>query len=570
MSEPNLILDVTDDSGAAIPFRADIHRANAATERAWSDSGRAALSLKPGAVKLVVRRGINYDAAAAELDIPSSRDGGVVRKSFTLKRRFVPRELGWYGGENHTHVLHDSSNAPRTFADGARMAAADGLDYIQLAYGWEPTFAWVPSVELDAQAQAASSDRVTVGWNIETPKCYMGRDHGGRDGNLHCYGHGWSVGLKDNTLGRDFFHTGPNFKIIQEINRQGGIVGCAHPVRFWFTNGNFTSNWPSELPFDFVAGAPYAAVDILNDGQPLFFESERFWHTLLNLGYKVAGTGNSDGALANNAGLGRFRTYTHIGGGVGPFSWSALAENMKAGRNVASSGPFVLFDVEGELPGAEFPADGKVRRARIKAWSAPLPGETLTAVQLIRNGEAVRAWDLRSEKARVWETQLELSDDEFAWYAVRVLSSCRDDETVARFGASVCELAVANPVYFLPKGFARPQPEPARLTLAVADAESKQPIAAKVSVIVASQPIDTIDLKPAPEHAVTVPATATLRVTADGFTATERCLYLACPELHEYCRNIGTVWPSFFTPEPYRELRRRLQNLHLTVELEEC
>jgi hypothetical protein len=565
MSELNVFLEVTDEAGAALPFRVDILRSAAETERIWSDSGHAALSLKPGAVKLNITRGINYDAAILQFDIPAT---GAVRKSVALKRRFIPRELGWYGGENHMHVLHDSSNAPRTFGDGARMAAADGLDYLQLAFGWEPTFSWVPAAKLDAQSRDATNEHVNIGWNIESPKSYMSADHGGRDGNLHCYGHGWTVGLKDNAQGRAFFHTGPNFHVIQEVNRQGGIVGCAHPVRFWFTDGNFTSNWPSELPFDFVAGAPYAAVDILNDGQPLFFESERFWYTLLNLGYKVAGTANSDGALASTPGLGRFRTYTHLGGE--PFSWNALAKAMAAGRNVATSGPFVLFEVEGGLPGAEFPADGRPRRARVKAWSAPLPGETLTAVQLIRNGEVVRAWDLRAEKTREWATHFELSDDAFAWYAIRVLSSCRNEESLARYGESVCELAVANPIYFLPKNFARPTPEPAQLTLAVSDATTRHPISAtlKIEVRVASRTIDTLEFNSAPEHALTVPATATLRISADGYKTAERCLYLACPELHEYCRNIGTVWPSFFTPEPYRELRRRLQNLKLAVRLE--
>jgi hypothetical protein len=132
------------------------------------------------------------------------------------------------------------------------------------------------------------------------------------------------------------------FRIIQQVRRQGGAMGCAHPFRFWFAQGNFVSNWPSELPFDFVAGAPYDAVDVLNDSPLLFAESLRFWYTLLNLGYKVAGTANTDGHLAAATGLGRYRTYVHTGGS---FTWEGLVAALRAGRVVASSGPFVLFEV---------------------------------------------------------------------------------------------------------------------------------------------------------------------------------------------------------------------------------
>ena len=74
------------------------------------------------------------------------------------------------------------------------------------------------------------------------------------------------------------------------------------------------------------------------------------------MGYKVAGTANSNGSIIGGH-AGRFRTYTHIDG---DFSWAKIAQGIRVGACVASSGPMVLFEVDGQRPGAEFPAERPV------------------------------------------------------------------------------------------------------------------------------------------------------------------------------------------------------------------
>jgi len=590
-----LKLIVRDQNGTLTPFRADWHLTASGNapfhervHQVWNDTGTAEIDVPAGRISFRIQRGFLYDAVELDVQVPS---GGALTREIVLNRRLDAKSLGWYGGESHLHVLHGKNDPPRTIADGGRMAAADGLDFLQLGYAWDASFAWLPAEELNRQCREASSAWSRIGWNIETPKCYFSEDDGGKSGrNLHCFGHGWTVGLKDNSRGERFFSTGPNFRIMQEVQRQGGIVGCAHPVRSWFTHkGTFVSNWASELPFDFVAGVPFAAVDILNDSPLLFFQSERLWYTLLNLGYKVAGTGNSDGALGDVPwGLGRFRTYVKIDGG---FSWEKLAQGIQVGRCIASSGPFVLFTVDEQPPGAEFPADGKPRRASVRAWSAPNPGEKLVAVQLVRNGEVVRAWDLRAENARYWETAFELREGQFAWYCVRVLSTCGNPLSQELWGPQVNELAVANPVYFLPRstgvppvdrstgvppvdmgkmpmlqGFQRPSPAAARVCLNITDADTGQPLNATVEIHDGAGVLKS-EKCPASGGVLTMPATASLRISASGYETQERNLFMDCPELYEYSMNIGTVWPSFYSPETFHELRKRLGNLKVSVVL---
>ncbi|MEX0777009.1 MAG: CehA/McbA family metallohydrolase [Phycisphaeraceae bacterium] len=555
-----LQLEVKDHAGRPSPFRAELIRAGKVIQRRWSDSGSCVIDTDAGSASVLVRRGLDHDAVAADLNL----DTGTTVHTVTLRRRFDAAALGWYAGEAHMHVLHGKNDPPSSIADGGRMAAADGLDYLLLAYYWDDTFGWLPEAELDRRCRQASRPGVTIGWNVETPKCYMNKDDGGRSGNLHCYGHGWTLGLKDISKGPAFFHAGPAYQVIQEVHRQGGIVGCAHPVRSSFAyGGNFVSNWASELPFDFVAGVGYDAIDVLNDSPLLFFQSENLWYTLLNMGYRVAATGNTDGALGATAAVGRYRTYTKIDGA---FSWDAVARGVRAGRTVATSGPMALFQVDGQDVGAELPADGKRRRATIQAWSGPLPGETIQAVQLVRNGQIVRAWDLALEKPREWNTSLEIGEDRFAWYSVRVISASGDPHSVWLWGEHLYELAVTSAVYFLPQGFERPQPAQARVWVQALD-PAGDPIAAEVAVHDNAALVARHALGRAGAELV-MPATASVVIAAQGFEPQQRVLFVDCPELFNYSRNIGMVWPSFYSPETYDELRRRLDHLKLTVTLQ--
>ena len=553
-------LRVKDEAGKPLPFRGELWSGQRRLDSIWSSDGTGEVRAPEGESMLLVRHGFDYDAVEVPLDL--GLEPKEVTKDVTLHRRFDLRALGWFGGENHMHGQHGKKDPPRTFKDGARMAAADGVDYLQIAYAWEPTFSWVPSEELEKWSREASTPQVAVRWNTETPKCYMGEDDGGEKGNLHCYGHGLPIGLKDNSKGMAFFHTGPAFRAIQEIHRQGAVVLCAHPVRFWFNKGNFVSNWASELPFDYVAGCGYDGVDVLHDCPLLFFQSERLWWNLLNMGYKVAGTANSDGSLGDPHGVGRFRTYMKI---EGEFSWDKIAEAVRRGACIASSGPMVLFEVDGRPSGAEFPADGKEHKATVRAWSAPLPGETLVSVQLVRNGEVVRAWDLRKEKLREWKTEFAVGgDDAMAWYAVRVLSTCRNRESVAKWGPDVYEVAVANPVYFVPRGFKRPGLTYAHVTITVQD-EAGKPVAGRVVVVEpGGEEGEPYDVPPSGILVRGESATASLRITADGFKEERRSLYLDT-EIFSYCRNMNLLWPSLYSPETWKELRDMLASLHMTV-----
>ncbi len=553
-------LTVRDDKEKPVPFRAELWQGANKIRTTWSDSGSGTLTAKPGKYILQVRHGINYDAVAEEIEL-----AGDTARQIKLKQRFDVRADGWYASENHMHGQHGSSDRPFTFKQSVEKASADGIDFLQIAQQWDPKRVFVPSKELDQWSKEASNGRVFITWNMEAPKNYMSFDDGGKSGNLHCYSHGWTMAMTNNDKGADFFfrRLEPGFTIMQEIQAQGGIVGACHPTRMGFYKGNVVSNTASEIAFDYVAGVPFDAVDIMNDSPKIFFDSEHLWFNLLNMGYKVAGTGNSDGAVGGDGMLGTYRTYARI---EGEFSPAKMAQAIKNGKVVASSGAFVLFTVDGKDPGTEFPADGAKHKAVVKAWSAPLPGELLLAVQLIRNGTVVQAWDLREEKARYKEITFDVGGEKvYSWYAVRVLSTSNNREMIPYWGTDLCEEAMANPVYFLPAGFQRPKAAGATVNFTVT--ADGQPVAAKIVVTDAGKEIDKQDVPATGKLTIKTPATAFFTITADGCKPAQKSVYMDGP-FFDYCRNMNGVWPSYYTPEAWDEIRTKLGEVNINVKLE--
>jgi hypothetical protein len=550
-----LEITVSDEAGLPVAFRLQVFDGGKQISQIW-ERGKARLSLPAGKHTFLVRHGFDYDAVRID---NMNLQAGVTDTAIILRKRYDITKMGWYCGESHMHGQHGTTDAPQTFRDAARLAEANGLNYIQIAQWWTPDFSWPSTDTLDLMAREATTSRVLVSWNLESPKCYMEPDDGGVSGNLHCYGHGCTLGLKERPYGKDFWFTGPNFNIIHEIHRQNAVVTLAHPVRYWFNEGNFVSNMASEIAFDYVAGEGYDGVDIFNDGEPLFFQHERVWWNLLNMGYKVAGTANTDGSIINGE-AGRFRTYTRIKGSL---SLDKIAQGIRDGACVASSGPLVLFSVDGKDPGSEFPADGSSHSARLKVWSGPLPGETLVSVQVIRNGEIVRAWDLRSKKLREWSVDFPLSDNSFSWYAIRVSATSKDPGLISEWPqpTDIYEVAVASPVYFVPAGFKRPAPATAKVKLRITD-EDGHTLPATISVTDFGKELFRKSTDTNGEVQFNAPATASFAVKAPGFGEIKKDLYMDS-SIFNYCKGFN----DFYSPSGFMRLRELIGNLGFEIRL---
>src|SRR5690606_24846242 len=104
------------------------------------------------------------------------------------------------------------------------------------------------------------------------------------------------------------------------------------------------------LPFDLCAAGLLDGVNV-ND-RP---EGPRLWSMLLDHGYRVAATAGADFCLDRPAGpppgLHRMDCYCPEG-----LSGEALAEAVRRGRTVVSTGPVLVAELDGKPPGTTVPS----------------------------------------------------------------------------------------------------------------------------------------------------------------------------------------------------------------------
>jgi hypothetical protein len=552
-----LMLKAVDAAGAAVPCRAEAWRDGACLARVWSVTGDPELTIPAGTpVQVWVQSGPARDAAAFAFD-PA---GGPASRNVLLGRRFDAPTLGWYGGDCHRHVWRNAREVPLGLPEGGSRGVGEGLDFMLLTPPWDDHGTWLTPAEISRRCAAAAPAGLALGWSIEAPKCPIGDPEEQATGNAHTYGHGWAVGLSDLSTGPNGFTTGPNFPIIQEIHRQGGVVGCAHPARMHLQHGRLSAGWASELPFDYLSGAGYDALDVVGPAADDPGTAERVWWALLNLGYRVAGTANTEGGVGGAVPPGRFRTYVQMSGG---FSWLGLVDGLRRGACIASSGPFVLFDIAGTGPGGEHVADGRTRQVTVQAWSGALPGEHLVAVQVVRNGEIVQAWNLAPQQLRTWRGSFAVQEDAFAWYAVRAISSAVDPGGLPTEQAAR-EVAIASPVYFVPPGFTRPAPALARLRVRVTDTADRD-VACTVSAWVAGRRVATQTV-PVGHTLLVLPAGARLVFEAPGFVSESRTAFSDSP-LGDYCRDLNLAQLSLGAAAVWRDMQHLLDQVDLHVRL---
>lgn len=449
----------------------------------FRSTGVVKMRLPVGKTRVLVTRGFDYAGSHREIHVTSAQE---LDFSIAIKRHTPLRKKGWYCSDHHVHMIHGESKILVGFPDIALAARSEALDCLSVAQRWN--LADRNPESLDKACQAVSTPDFQLTWNLEAPKNYY---HGDAS---HCLGHCWTVGMRgydteggsviDELLdlsAADYESQKPataNFESHALIHAQGGIACYSHPCRWWrgswggtgiypAESDKFISNMAVELPFDVMAGPTFDGMDILM--QPHEKEANhralQLWFLLLNHGYRIAGTASSDATFDNPGGgtPGKVRIYTRL---ENKFSVGELARAIKQGRSFVTSGPLLHFRMDDAEVGSVVHLDEPKRmKAQIEAWASGVPGEFLTRVELIRNGEVIKSWDLPARPGSViLETEVE--EARTCWYIVRGMGSSTD------------QIAITNPIYFEDRNYQAPQPVPAKVTLTVKEARTGQFLAA--------------------------------------------------------------------------------------------
>lgn len=526
-------------------------------------AGEFRFAVPPGEAWITVERGFDYESQTRHVVLAA---GERRRLDFALKRVSPLRSRGWLCGDSHNHLAHGERRISVQFSDVALAGCAAGLDYLSVSQYWNVSANRYDVLDracrLEPGKEPCGRD-LSMTWNLEAPKNYY------RGDASHCLGHGWTLGMRGSdrhgddivtpmlALNAHDYESGktpvPNFEIHAWIHRLGGIVSYTHPCRWWrgkwggeggypVEESKFISNIAQELPFDTLAGPTYDTLDVMM--QPGEAEANRnalqLWFELLNHGYRIPATASSDSTFDNpgRGTPGRARVYTRLDGA---FSWERIAQTMKAGRNFATNGPLIDFQVNGRGPGESVALAAPVLDVRLQAWASGEQGESLTRVEVLANGEILKTIALPPGRKSL-RARFKIPAPRSGWCIA------------IAYGHGAGRMAVANPVYFgTPDERASvPAPVKALVTLEATDARTGAPVNGECEVFQMTGPAPETISKTAIRGGklqLAVPATARVRVGVPGYRPLAKSIFLDDDAIREMILNLRVEallnWGSF-------------------------
>jgi len=360
--------------------------------------GHFNLDLHPGKYKISLSKGSEYLDRTHSIEVVK---GGDNKFAFEMKRWVKMSDLGWYSADDHIHIRRSPRENPLIL----KWVEAEGLNvgvllqmgdysatyFSQYAFGKEGTFEEEESFLTTGQ---------------EEPR-------------THEIGH--TIALVADDFVRyqnDYYYYDKVFDKVHELN---GIMGYAHQ--------GMSFNGSRGMTLDVLRGK----IDFLEllqfcvEGGPLL--TQNYYH-FLDLGYKLTATAGSDFPWCGlgptfgtddpswNARIGNVRFYTWIDG---KFEYPSWKKSLKEGHTFVSSGPMLLFDIDGNHPGDEIrlSAPGKVPiKAKALGNKEQIP---LSKLEVIAHGKVIKQIipDGSDQSLEALELNFDLDIEKGVWIAAR-------------------------------------------------------------------------------------------------------------------------------------------------------
>jgi hypothetical protein len=342
-------------------------------------------------VFLEVTKGFEYRPVRKVLEVDSLADQVDVH----LDRLIDMPSLGWVSADTHVHFL-----GPTT----ARLeASAEGVNVVNiLAAQWAELYTNVGDFTGVASAE---SDEQTLIWV-------------GTENRQHFLGHVSLLGAQGSLPIAPLSTGGPLESPIGDgvessltewalaCKRRGGIAVAPH---FPYPHG--------EVIASIVLGA-IEGVELRDwwAGSMNTFAIHE-WYRLLQCGWRVPAVGGTDKMSAAMP-LGGVRTYSYLGAGR-ELSMTSWIESIRRGSTFTSSGPLLLLNVEGQLPGAEMrlpPGGGNVTVSATARCASQLD-----VLEIVVGGDVV-ASTRDEEGSGLLQIEFSVHVTDSTWIAARCIS----------------------------------------------------------------------------------------------------------------------------------------------------
>lgn len=465
--------------------RAIIRQSNGAyVEGEWDNSGYPAdmrgkafspstvVEIQTGETQITIGKGPDYlpQTIVRNFDVA----GQTYTVNVTLQPVFDLFRKGWRGGDAHVHYNHGEGQISRSPDEAFAMLAAGGMNFASFAEEHYGATTMTRQQMQNVWKQFDNSECKL--WNgVEEPKNAWGH-------HIAILDDPWAI-RSDRP-----YHWG-----IHTVHEQGGVSYPVHPQRqfpdrtFDDANGqNWVlfpdNNYLKSYPLDALLGYLDGWSGLSDEGYTPSMLDPYF--KLLSLGYRIPFLADSDITMDRirngNKSPGFWMTYYKTGGTV---TRASIANAMKAGAVMSTTGPLVLFTIDGAEPGDTLAPNGSSRTVRIQAshtfnpWTlsnSTFDGSDtckIAQIDLFRNGEVIQTWNPNTPTADVTYTINESSPK--SYYFVRVLGN--ENQWMA---------AYASPIYFDPSPRPR-QPDVFKSLIngRVYDSNTGQPLSASISCV---------------------------------------------------------------------------------------
>ena len=345
---------VTDDGGSA-------HFPHGAL-RKWDVHGRGYVHgddlevlVPPGEYRVRAVRGAEYTAYD---EIVTVGAGARVDVAADLVRRFDPHTEGWWSADLHVHANYGGEHAVGA-DDAMAMQRGEGLDLMNL----------VAANQLTAHVHDVGLFRAAL--DHQLPGSHEMPAYAGLEYRNDLYGHVHVTGA-NRDVGR--YQTGHaqgtvsvdvpfNHEAAADFRSVGAVIGYCHPVfPVWgdapqdvlerVMGRTDPRNSEARCSVLDAALGVVDSVDVLSNADDL--ASAELYRRMVGAGLRVAATAGSDAMLSlRHMGVhsnppGWVRMYAKSGDSI---SLPSLQEAIRAGRTVATNGPWLMLDVDGHEPG---------------------------------------------------------------------------------------------------------------------------------------------------------------------------------------------------------------------------
>ncbi|MDG2240022.1 MAG: CehA/McbA family metallohydrolase [Longimicrobiales bacterium] len=420
---PARIQILASDGRGYVPSGA-FHRVSPANEiHYFHSTGDFEIEVPAGDVRVEALRGFEWIPADETVHAEAGR---TVTVELHMERLADPGQSNWVSGDTHTHDLHEGRYG-LTQEDFFGQLRADDLHVTNDLIHMDGTKIMGRWSDLTGEDYSGSTEDYILRYTQE----FRGS-----------FGHVGLLGVNEfimpligGTSGSPYPADGLKLMYLDSIRALGGIGGFMHPYTF----NNAAVGTPefaaqSDIPIHAVLGRGdfYDIVSIASDE---LASADMYYH-MLNVGVRLTATGGTDNFsnVWRDPSGGTARTYARLDG---PTSWRGWIDAVRAGRTIATNGPLLFAEVDGQEPGSEVSSRDRVMVEVDLATIAPVD-----VVEIIVDGAVVFTVPVPEGQDRL-SVRESIPVDGARWIAVRARGG------KARYSGDNYTFAHTTPVYFV-------------------------------------------------------------------------------------------------------------------------